>query len=126
MSEQKLPIINTDAGPRTINLSFDDLQKLIVMAIKTAKEPDDETKLKNDEEKTRKASNLRQMIENAKITEENQKRSQARCGHRKGDGQSTVYGQIHSDGKIHPICVRCQKLFTAYAPPQELISGMGF
>lgn len=104
-----------------INLDMDQL----IALIREMKKPDDETLEKKAKDEARRQEQMRNMIAVAKLDEANRLNFQARCQHEKQDKSSTWYGQVHSDGKIHPICVRCQKLATPYAPPQELISGMG-
>ena len=41
---------------------------------------------------------------------------QAACNHTMPKGENSVFGQVHSDGKYHPICVVCQKEFAPRAP----------
>ena len=114
--------IQGEDGPAVgISLTFEQIKELI----KAAKAPDDETVRLKAEAEARRQEQMTQMIAIAKIEEETRRNSQDRCGHKKSDQSSTIYGQIHSDRKIHPICVRCQKLFAPYDPPMELVAGMG-
>lgn len=108
-----------------VNLTASDLERLITRVIKASKEPDEETQKNIDKEKADRQKRMEQMLLEARQNEENVLRQQANCGHKKPDATPTIFGQIHSDGLIHPLCVRCQKLFTPYKPPMELISGMG-
>jgi hypothetical protein len=104
-----------------INLNMEQL----VALIREMKKPDDETLAKKAAEEARRQESMAAMLVVARLEEENHKRAQTNCRHEKQDKTSTWYGQVHSDGLIHPICVRCQKLATPYPPPRELISGMG-
>ena len=110
----------------SINLSADQITDIIKMAIREAKEPDDETKAKMAAEKAQREERMRQMIEYAQEEEKAKKMAMERCAHKKQDGSTTIHtGQIYSDGMIRPLCVRCQKIFTAYKAPMELIAGTG-
>lgn len=104
-----------------INLNMDQL----IALIREMKKPDDETLEKKAKEDQRRKEAMESMIQLSKLETENRLRGQKNCPHEKQDKSSTWYGQVHSDGLIHPICVRCQKEATPYAPPRELISGMG-
>lgn len=46
---------------------------------------------------------------------------QSNCPHKMPRGENAISGQQHSDGMIHPICVICQKEFTAYRPQGEAL-----
>ncbi len=116
-------IEDTETGQRmTVNLSFDQIMQLI----KTAKEPDEDTLQAKAEEKRRRQESMANMLKEAQQEEASMKQRHDRCSHRKPDNASAVHGQIHSDGLIHPICVICQRLFSPYAAPRELMTGSGF
>lgn len=104
-----------------INLSMED----ILMLIKAAKAPDDETVAKKAAEEAKRQQQMAEMLRIAKIEDQNRINLQSNCSHRKQNGESTFKGQIHSDGLYHPLCLRCQKLLPPQIPPRELMSGMG-
>jgi hypothetical protein len=116
--EHRMETENQSVG---INLNMDQLMALI----REMKKPDDETMAAKAAEDKRKKDAMDSMIALTKLEQENRARGQKNCPHEKQDKTSTWYGQVHSDGLIHPICVRCQKEATPYPPPRELISGMG-
>ena len=109
-----------------VNLSFSQLQELILGAVKAAKEPDEETKAAVETERNRRAAYMQASLLEAREQEQNKQLRQERCGHRKPDQRSAWHGQIHSDGLIHPICVICQAEQKPYPPPREMVTGMGF
>lgn len=131
--------MHTPTGPTT-SLSFEQLQQLISLAIREAKEPPAEEKAKREADKARleaKRAEDRKSIElerqtqlckrgDCKCAEEGKRCVAARCTHTKQDGRSTIFrGQVFSDGYFHPICVRCQKTLPAQQPNRgELTGGM--
>ena len=115
--------VSAEGGtPVSVVLTFEQIRELI----REAKAPDADTQEKKQNEEVRRKARLEQMLSEANLQERNARMQQSQCGHKKQDGESTVRGQIHSDGLVHPICLRCQKMFTPYEPPRELIAGMGF
>lgn len=108
--------------PDSLTMTKDELLAIITHAIQELKKPDAETAAKLAIERERRESDMRAMVELAKTQELETRRRQETCSHRKENGERSVGGQIHSDGKIHPICLRCQKQFTPIDPPQELLS----
>ena len=109
----------------SIQLSAAQLESLVLKAITAARQPDAETERKKQEEEQRRQAAMAAMLKEAQQEEDSLKMRQDRCSHRKPDESSRVHGQIHSDGLVHPICVWCQKLFTPYPPPRELMTGSG-
>jgi hypothetical protein len=105
-------------------LTQQQLQEIIVNAIREGKKPDEETAAKMAEEKARKEANRVAMLELAKTEIEGKLNREARCSHtRPEDGKRMIGGQVHSDGMIHPLCLRCGKEFAAYPAPKDLFSG---
>lgn len=49
---------------------------------------------------------------------------EAACSHKKENGKPSVSGQIMTgDGLYHPICQRCGKQFTPFAPTPDVLNG---
>lgn len=114
----------------SVNLSVPDLMAMMkgmmTEVVAAMKAPTKEEQKKLDEEAVKRQEFLAACLAEGKQAAKNKALNEARCGHVKPDGSTAYHGQIHSDGLIHPICIRCQKLRTPYAPPAELIAGMGF
>lgn len=103
------------------------LTKAIASAVRTAieesRKPTPEElakKLKEEEDANRR---MQEMLTVARAEEEAKKQAWANCKHVKEDGRPSVSGQVHSDGKIHPICLRCQFEFTPYAPTSDMLAN---
>lgn len=109
-----------------VQLSGADIERIMLAAIKASKEPDEETQQRLAQEKAQRDQSMKNMLAEARQSEEATRNRQTRCSHRKPDQATAVHGQIHSDGKIHPICVICQKLFVPYEAPREMMTGTGF
>jgi hypothetical protein len=91
-------------------LSKEDLQELLNGMARILKEPTDEEKRKREEEQAKAIEQRNQMIQEAATIEKSrhdQVMACARNGHKKQDGTTAIYGQPHSDGKFHPICIVC-------------------
>ena len=116
--------IETAEGQKlTINLTAADLANIVARAVREAKEPDLATQEKIAAEKAQRKAAMDSMMREADEMEKAVSSRQNRCTHRKPDQSGSVYGQVHSDGKIHPICIICHKLFTPYDAPREMIAG---
>jgi hypothetical protein len=115
-----------DEPKKEMTMTVEDLQKLIHTAIAAAREPDEETKQKREEERAAKEARMQAMILEGKQAEQTAA-AQKNCRHTKQNGETTIHnGQIYSDGKIRPLCIRCGKIFQAYDAPRELVTGTGF
>lgn len=86
------------------------------------KKPDPEELAKKEAEKARRAENRAQMIQMIQEGDAKRLAQQAMCeryGHKKENGRSGISGQVHSDGLLHLLCVRCNKQFPGVKPDQE-------
>ena len=102
----------------SVNLSFEQVQELmatmaktIVAEMKKPTEEELEKKAKEAEDRERRRLAAVQMAE---TSEKSKKAIQAACGangHRKENGTSAVSGQVHGDGMIHPVCLKCAMEF---------------
>ena len=94
--------------------------------IKELRKPDDETLEKKAEAAKRLELQKKQMIALAQLETATRERRQKACSHKKQDGNTLWAGQIHSDGKYHPICLRCSAEGEPMEPPRELLAqGLG-
>lgn len=133
MNEIKEKLTRTDNGvlhemtdqqgnSAAIQFTADQLETMLLRIGKEMRKPDDVTLAKQAQEEQRRQESMRQMIALANIEIDSKKNMQARCSHKKEDGRTLWHGQIHSDGKYHPLCLRCQMLGTPLDPPRELLA----
>lgn len=113
------PVMTVTAPPAAPVMSMDQVLELV----KALREPDDETKAKRKAEKEFNERRTKEMIELARIEMEQKQLLQSNCSHRKQNGQSTIGGQVHSDGLYHPICTRCGYQPEPSAPPTGTLVG---
>lgn len=113
----------TTGQKMNVSLSAAQLESLLLKVVTAARQPDEETQQRKAEEKKRREDLLISMMKEGEQEEASKLASWNRCDHRKPDNSSRVHGQIHHDGLIHPICLWCQKLFTPYPPPRELMNA---
>jgi hypothetical protein len=106
-----------------VKLSGRDFQELLKTLIHEMKKPSPEEEAKLVEEKLRRERRTQQAISIAKAEEEQRTRAQMACQHRKENGKSAVGGQLHSDGLIHPLCLRCLAEFKPIKPSPEMLTG---
>ena len=110
-------------GAMLLEITPEQLQALIVTAVRAAREPDPETAARLAKERERAELIQNERIATAKAEEAAHEQRQSSCNHMKDEGRSTrtaVMASYNSDGKIHPICVRCQKLFEPFVPADPL------
>lgn len=109
--------------PAGINITADQLQKILQEVVKAAREPDEITKQKQEEEKLLKERRLKESVEMAKAEEQARELRWKTCTHTKPDGRTAVAkGQVFSDGLYHPFCLACQKPFPTFRPsPEDMI-----
>lgn len=94
----------------------DILQAQARTLVEELRKPDPETAAKQEAERKRLREAREHAVQVAIAEEQSKKAKQDACGHVKENGKSTVSGQKHSDGLVHPVCLRCQKEFTPYRP----------
>jgi hypothetical protein len=104
--------VNEPSKDPVINLTYSQIKEII----SEIKKPDP-----FEQEKQAQAQALRdrakaEKLEMVKLEAEQKHNREANCSHRKQNGESTIMGQIHSDGMRHAVCFRCQKEF----PPQKV------
>ena len=100
---------------QSVTLTFNQLKELI----QEIRKPSQVEQEKLDAEAALKRRQQEQRVETARQEMASKAARESRCSHTKERGESAVYGQKHSDGLVHPICVRCQKLFPTYKPRAE-------
>jgi hypothetical protein len=91
------------------------MDQLMAFATEMRK-PDPEVVAERQATKDRLIQMRKQNAEAARIEIEQKNRRQNSCSHTMPRGERAVFGQSHSDGLFHPICVVCQKEF----PPVKL------
>ena len=101
-------------------LTEDGLERVMIAAMKAARQPTAEEQKKIDEEKARLQQRRVTMQRMVKTEEREKARRQANCSHRKPDGELSVGGQAHSNGRQVMICLRCQKVITD-EPTREMV-----
>lgn len=111
-----------------VNLSFEQMQELmatmaktIVAEMKKPTEEELEKKAKEAEDKERRRLAAVQMAE---TSEKSKKAIQAACGangHKKENGTSAVSGQVHGDGMVHPVCLKCAMEFVPFKATTQMI-----
>lgn len=87
--------------------------------IQELRKPSAEDQEEIDKNKLMKERAAKQRVEVARQEMAAKAEREQRCNHKKEKGESAVFGQKHSDGFVHPICVRCQKQFDPYKPRAE-------
>lgn len=87
------------------------------------KKPTEEEARKLAQEREIRERRARESVELAKVELESKRQRQLSCRHRKEDGTHTVRGQIHGDGYVHPICIRCFTEFKPFRPAAEMLTG---
>lgn len=106
-----------------ISLTPDQLKDMIAAAIAagvreaTKPTPEQQEKLDSDKRNKERAQQARIEVGNAAAKERVAR--QATCNHKMDNGNAEKFcinGQLHSDGLMHPICLRCQMEFKPYRP----------
>ncbi len=98
----------------SISLTATELKDMMIAFAQELRKPTPE---QEEEARQRKAileRAKRDKLELVRIEIEAKKQREEGCAHKKQNGESTVMGQKHSDGKVHPICIRCQKEFEPF------------
>ena len=97
-----------------VNLNAESLKEMMVAMIAEMKKPDQATLDKEERERIIREKQREDMIRVANMEIAATKANQAACSHRKENGRTLFHGQEHSDGMVHPICLRCQYLMPPY------------
>lgn len=96
-------------GP-TLSLTMDQIMEIV----RAIKEPSPAEKEKLAQEEELKKRQLDAMMELGRTEEQAKIDRENACGHKKENGSWCIGGQEHSDGMIHPVCLRCGKSFPPY------------
>src|SRR5678809_1095009 len=114
MSEEMIPNeipakkkMGRPAKTKESMVTMTDLAQALKGFAETLKAPTAKELEKEQQEAIKEAARRKQMIELARVEIATQKQRQASCGHVKQDGTTLFQGQIHSDGKYHPLCMGC-------------------
>lgn len=98
----------------------------LIELVRELRKPDQETLDKKEAERKKLEQDRKQMIQLAELELRTKRARQSNCNHKKEDGRTALAGQVHSDGKIHPICLHCHIELTPQDPPRELLAqGIG-
>ena len=103
----------------SISLTAAQLKDMMIAFAQEIRRPTPEQEEETQKKKELLARTKADKLELVRIEMESKAQREASCAHLKQNGQSTIMGQKHSDGKIHPICLRCQKEFPPYRARTE-------
>lgn len=121
VSETKPPISRPETSVSMTPTQLRDFAAALVAELrKPTEEQQEEIQKKKDILERAK----RDKIELVRIEMESKRSREENCSHKKQNGDTCIMGQKHSDGKVHPICVRCQKEFPPYALRPEMDNGV--
>lgn len=116
-----VPKPNNNSLP-TANLTQQDLERLMTVAMQAARAPSPE----EQEEKNSERERQKQRRETMRRLIDTERRSIARrqelCRHRKPDGELCIGGQDFSDGHHRKFCLRCGKTIVDEPTPEMVIA----
>lgn len=118
--EQILAILREEAGATAAPVVQGDAELKQLVQLMLNKEA--KTLQKEEADAARKAAAREDMIRVVTETEAQKKAIQDACernNHSKENGRSAISGQVHNDGKFHPLCQRCMKEFPPRSPQRE-------
>ncbi len=98
-----------------------DSRETFLEAIKELKKPTPEQQEQLDQQKMMRERKAQLMVLLAKDEEKGKRIRRERCSHKKPNGLISIGGQIHADGLVHPICVKCQTEFQPFKPTAEMM-----
>jgi len=96
-------------------------REMFLEAIKELKKPTPEQQEQLDRQKMIRERKAELMVLLAKDEEKGKRRKRERCSHLKPNGKIAIGGQIHADGLVHPLCVKCQTEFQPFKPNAEMM-----
>ncbi len=108
VSRQPTPVI-VESTPQVAPVMT--MEQVLAM-IRELKAPDPEEAEKKADQKKREAEARKQMLEVAQVEEQQKALRESNCDHKKQNGRTAIFGQAHSDGMYHPVCLHCFKEFT--------------
>lgn len=117
---------------QVLGLTKADLQQVLETVIKAAKEPDEATKQKMQQEAEARLGQFRQAAELAKTEESVKSRRWDGCPHAvnyKGQKYNKWQGQVNSNGLVVPVCNMCHveaPPFSASLLPDQGKNGVNF
>ena len=102
-----------DAGAAQpmMTLTMEQIQQIVTML----KAPSPQEAAKQKEEEERQQRNRESMLELGRAEIAAKEKRERDCSHKKERGEWAIGGQEHTDGFIHPICMRCGKEFPKVA-----------
>ena len=115
---KEIPQKSPEKVPGTVTLTMGDIKDLIA----EIKKPSELEQEKIDQERQLRERRRRESIALATLEMEQKALKQSNCNHTKPNGKPCIGGQIHSDGMVHMICLRCQKEFTPTKPDQGMLA----
>jgi hypothetical protein len=98
-----------------------DNREMFLEAIKELKKPTPEQEEQLKQQKMIRERKAQLMILLAKDEEKGKRNRRDRCSHTKPNGKIAIGGQIHADGLVHPLCVKCQTEFQPFKPTAEMM-----
>ena len=98
-----------------------DNREMFLEAIKELKKPTPEQQEQIDQQRLIRERKKQLMILLARDEEKGKRNRRERCNHLKPNGKIAIGGQIHADGLVHPLCVKCQTEFQPFKPNAEMM-----
>ena len=113
VSEAAAPVKETTkAAPAEVGISPATTDLLLQLLLREQGEKAEE-KAQARQLKERAKAEMRSMVQ---AQRQQISANQARCSHTMPRGENAISGQVHNDGKFHPICVVCLKEFPPRSP----------
>ncbi len=112
-----------DGKSMAVGMSVETVEAMMTRLITEMRKPDQETLDKKERERIRLERQKEDMIKVANMEIAATRANQAACSHKKENGRTLFHGQEHSDGMVHPICLRCQFLMPPYRVTADLATG---
>lgn len=98
-----------------------DNREMFMEAIRELKKPTPEQQEQIDQQRLIRERKKQLMILLARDEEKGKRNRRERCSHLKPNGKIAIGGQIHADGLVHPLCVKCQTEFQPFKPTAEMM-----
>lgn len=98
-------------------------KETLVELVREMRRPDPEHEEKLRLEADLKKKRMLRKIRIVKAEEEAKRQREARCGHRKPNGEPSTGYANYSNGRVQEMCLRCQKIIREFWQP-EVAQGM--